>query len=259
MSDNNPIGKCFLCGTSDVPLMRSHFLPKHVYRKINKGLIKEGHSKMLLHDGLSKEMTREITGDKFCGCCEGKLSANGENYFAENAMPSVNNVAPKLFKQLILKSPISKTDELLYITKAIDQSDEDKLLYFIVSMFWRGTLEWSNFIRYDLPPEIEREMKMFLNGDVDKITKFHITIDLPVENEQYSVFFPAKLKYSSHTRYLFSILSYAFNLIPFPNENGTIFYGRNFKIERDNKALFDHLYKTSKKIGNKPHDISWNN
>jgi hypothetical protein len=135
-------GKCELCHRIR-DLHDSHYLPKAGYKSAREGSLANPNP-IVLAGGKARHSSVQIRGYKFCTECEGRLNKGGEAW--------VLKVTPKTYggkfaiHEMIRDAPVIHMREgfvLLESTK-IPTIDMEKLIYFAMSIFWRGTLKWSD-------------------------------------------------------------------------------------------------------------------
>ncbi|HHN8401915.1 TPA: hypothetical protein ACRRXZ_000398 [Morganella morganii] len=256
---------CFLCKKQS-ELQDSHFLPKHIYARLESMVDKDNrHTTMLLNDkGVCRPISRQITEHYFCSLCEQMLRSKGEDYFSKDCFPIFNQEKPKLLNTIQkFVTPNASADSYNYQPN-LDQlslNEEKQLLYFVISMFWRASLTWRNYSSINYPPSILEEMKFFLLGKKNTIETFRIFIDLPFDKPMYGVILPTELKYKNlSTEYLMHIPFYSFRLIPEhkKSDEPSILYGINLATQNIIFRLFNHKYEQRIEKGKRPHSISWN-
>lgn len=258
---------CFLCGILS-ELQDSHFLPKHIYARMNM-MINESdrHTPMILtNENVSRPISRQISEYYFCKNCEQRLRKKGEDYFSRNGIPKMDPSKPEkpnLINAIQSFVPSCDNSRTSYLPNKgnISLIEENQLLYFAISLFWRASLTWRNFISINYSKNILDEMKLFLLGKKNTIETFKILVDIPYDKTMFSVILPTELKYSDGKKeYLMNILYYSFKLIPTTKESNepTIFYGINKANQDLLFKLFNYKYDQRIEKGNRPHFISWN-
>ena len=101
-------------------------------------------------------------------------------------------IMPRLFEEIIKKININTDLKSHYICNVLDKNDEEQIIYFILSIFWRGTLDWPNYISINFPKNINKEIMNLLLERTKNIENIKIYIDIPTI-PFYSVSFPGKI------------------------------------------------------------------
>ncbi|MFL6436599.1 MAG: hypothetical protein ACJ71Q_03390 [Terriglobales bacterium] len=133
-------GKCELCHAV-AELRDSHFLPKSGYKKTRATDLKNPNP-VVLSGGKAKQSSLQVRDHKFCGACEERFNKGGEAWILNN-IPQ--NYGDPFFLHTLLnaKTPIVLGNDLLFSQASIPEVDMAKLVYFALSIFWRGTRHWS--------------------------------------------------------------------------------------------------------------------
>lgn len=130
-------GKCGLCGIPS-ELLDSHYIPKSIYKKTRSGGLifgEKSNQSVCYNDA-------QITKYYLCKCCEDRFNKNGEKYILPLYQINKNHFKiRKILEEKGLSSkyylPSSCVSQVLNI---------DKLLYFIISIIWRGvSTKWENY------------------------------------------------------------------------------------------------------------------
>jgi hypothetical protein len=134
-------GKCELCGGLR-DLHDSHYLPKGGYKR-NRAKQLKNPNPVVIVGGLAKQSSLQIRDYKFCDECEQQFNKGGEACVISH-IPSDYGDGFAIHGILDVSKAVSGGDGLLYFPEAnVPQVDFQKLIYFAMSLFWRGTLKWS--------------------------------------------------------------------------------------------------------------------
>jgi hypothetical protein len=133
-------GRCELCHVA-ADLHDSHYLPKSGYRKMRASELKNPNP-VVLAGGKAQQSSLQVRDYKFCGACEERFNKGGEAWIL-NKIPQNYGDPFWLHALLSSKTPIKNGDDLLFSQASIPEVDMAKLVYFALSIFWRGTRSWS--------------------------------------------------------------------------------------------------------------------
>ncbi|MBD8108675.1 hypothetical protein [Erwinia persicina] len=264
MKDKITIDVCALC-LKEKELMDSHFFPKFVYRSMNK-IKKDKTEKILLkNDRSAAPLFHEIKKFFLCSCCEKKLNINGEDYTARLITPS-KNLPPKINIIYSKNLPCN----ILYHTSQIEDLDNEKIVYFATSMFWRALSDWYGYCALKFPENIISDMRNVLYYKVKPSS--YIIISMPLFLfEQYSIIFPKKYQRKDIYNgdfYYFTIFNSCFILMnkeifmkyyDLNSLKDSLYHMKNDILEIGIMKEFIHNYR--KKISNDgmkySTDVSW--
>jgi hypothetical protein len=158
-------GKCELCHAF-ADLRDSHYLPKSGYKKMRASDLKNPNP-VVLSGGKAKQSSLQVRDYKFCGACEERFNKGGEAWIL-NKIPQ--NYGEPFWLHILLnsKTPTVNGDDLLFSQAGIPEVDIAKLVYFALSIFWRGTRLWSA-VEGGQPPKLylgrqEMAIRAFLLG-----------------------------------------------------------------------------------------------
>jgi hypothetical protein len=132
-------GKCELCHAVD-DLRDSHYLPKSGYKKMRASDLKNPNP-VLLAGGKAQQSSLQVRDYKFCGACEERFNKGGEAWILSKIPPNYGDPF-WLHTLLDSKTPIMNGNDLLFSQASIPEVDMVKLVYFALSIFWRGTRLW---------------------------------------------------------------------------------------------------------------------
>ena len=158
-------GKCELC-RAVADLHDSHYLPKSGYKKMRANELKNPNP-VVLSGGKAKQSSLQVRDYKFCGACEERFNKGGETWIL-NKIPQNYGDPFWLHTLLNSKSPTVIGNDLLFPQAGIPELDMAKLVYFALSIFWRGTRRWSA-VEGGQPPKLylgrhEKAIRAFLLG-----------------------------------------------------------------------------------------------
>jgi hypothetical protein len=122
---------------------------------------------VVLSGGKAKQSSLQIRDHKFCGACEERLNKGGEAWILSK-IPQNYDDPFWLHTLLNSKVPIVNGDDRLFPQASIPEVDMAKLVYFALSIFWRGTRHWSA-VEGGQPPKLylgrqEKAIRAFLLG-----------------------------------------------------------------------------------------------
>lgn len=267
--DNFNVGHCELCGTKNIRLINSHYLPSFFYAKMNDIKDKYHTLNLIQSDWTKRNMgDHQITKNMLCKYCEELLSKFGETQFPNIALP-INQRNPDLFVKLI-RNLLPKTQHNLALSN-IDNFDNDSLYYFIISMFWRSSLNWS-VNQYDkrtlqcvYPRKFIDEMKLYLQTKTPPLS-FKILVIPLLKAPYYSCSLPKESNLKGGGRYYsFNVYQYLFVLINHNLaeekveglKNGKIAYCISEYFEYNFAHQFNRSYEESKTKGKRSLVVSW--
>ena len=136
-------GTCPLCG-KEADLLDSHYIPRRAYSTNMARSLKNPNPVTLAH-GQAKQISDQLRGHTFCRECEDLLNKNGEKWVLAN-IPDDQGSSFPLQDALIPAKPILIADNInVYAGRRLAAFDMDKLIYFGMSIFWRGAArEWKS-------------------------------------------------------------------------------------------------------------------
>lgn len=177
---NNVMGLCALCGP-DIGearvLRQSHFLPKAVYRYLNR--LKAEDTKLLLRTQNGNKvfsLGRQITQALLCDTCEELMSRKGEDYYSKMMLKiDVKNELPSPAYSVLIKSLMSLwkhpgngygPNMIFSIGSNLLQTIDSRQLYHLaIGMFWKATFDnWEHCSVMPLEASLIEEMRKFLLG-----------------------------------------------------------------------------------------------
>lgn len=162
-----PIGVCKLClQTKD--LQNSHYMPKGAY-KINRAPALKNASPVVLSDEQLLQSTAQLSDYLLCPDCEQRFSRNGEAWVLNNVPRNYGEKFP-ILDALNAELPLLVDGETkLYAGAKVTSLDIEKVVYFAVSVFWRGAVhQWISSLRSEAPSvhlcAYEEPIRQFLLG-----------------------------------------------------------------------------------------------
>ena len=161
-------GTCKLC-LKDADLQESHYIPRRA-SSMNMARTLKNPNPVVLSGGKLKQVSDQLRGYTFCRDCEQMLSKNGEKWVLANIPDDQGSRFP-LQDALIPESPVFIGNGInLYAGEKINAFDMRQLIYFGMSMFWRGAArEWKSSLGEVAPPvdlgEYYDPIRRFLLGE----------------------------------------------------------------------------------------------
>src|SRR5271156_6072063 len=136
-----PIGVCKLClQTKD--LQNSHYMPKGAY-KINRAPALKNASPVVLSDEQLLQSTAQLSDYLLCPDCEQRFSRNGEAWVLNNVPRNYGEKFP-ILDALSAEVPLLMDGGTkLFSGAKVKSLDMEKVVYFAMSVFWRGAVhQW---------------------------------------------------------------------------------------------------------------------
>ncbi len=168
MAKQRPIGKCKLCG-EEKQLCDSHYLPKRLYKMLNAPELGNPNPVMSINGEL-KQISAQYRGYVLCDTCEGLFSKLGEKWVLANIPTKVGAPFP-LQDALAPLAPIAGGERWeRYDVSDTKGFDLEKLIYFGMSIFWRGCAHDWKTNAGQLAPHVDLDahaepVRKFLLGD----------------------------------------------------------------------------------------------
>ncbi|MHB1936425.1 MAG: hypothetical protein ACYCOR_07550 [Acidobacteriaceae bacterium] len=160
-------GICALC-RKEADLLDSHYLPKRTYSMNMARSLKNPNPVTLAHRK-AKQISDQLRGYAFCAECEDLFNRNGERWVLANIPRDQGSPFP-LQDALFPEIPTFIGENInVYAGRKIKAFDIEKLVYFGMSVFWRGAArEWKSSTGAVAPPVDLREyfepIREFLRG-----------------------------------------------------------------------------------------------
>jgi hypothetical protein len=160
-------GVCKLC-LKEANLLDSHYLPKRTY-SMNMARSLKNPNPVTLARGQAKQVSDQLRGHTFCAACEDRLNKNGEKSVLATIPGDYGGAFP-LQDALEPETPTFIGEDInVYAGRKINAFDIDKLVYFGMSVFWRGAArEWRSSTGAIAPPvdlgEFYEPIRQYLLG-----------------------------------------------------------------------------------------------
>jgi hypothetical protein len=167
MGKVRPTDECKLCRKLKM-LCDSHYLPKSSYGLTKAPGLKNPHPVMSVN-GQLKQISDQYRGYVLCEECEGRFSSGGEAWLMPNLPKGENGNCP-LQDALLPLTPSFFGHRLnRYNVSGVSAFDIPKLVYFGMSVFWRGSAhEWKTSTGQKAPTVdlgvYQEPMRQFLLG-----------------------------------------------------------------------------------------------
>jgi hypothetical protein len=162
-----PIGVCKLC-LQTRPLQDCHYLPKGAY-KINRAPALKNASPVVLSNEQLLQSSAQLSDYLLCSDCEQRFSKNGEAWVLGNVPRDYGEKFP-ILDALNAETPLLVDGGTkLYAGAKVKSLDMEKIVYFAVSVFWRGAVhQWTSSLRSEAPDvhlcAYEEPIRQFLLG-----------------------------------------------------------------------------------------------
>ena len=136
-------GTCRLC-LQNADLQDSHYIPRRAY-STNRARALKNPNPIVISHGKLKQVADQLRGYTFCRDCEQLLSKKGEQWVLANISDDQGSPFP-LQDALIPEDPVFIGNGVnLYAGRKIKAFDMDQIIYFGMSIFWRGAArEWKS-------------------------------------------------------------------------------------------------------------------
>jgi hypothetical protein len=147
-------------------LRDSHYSPKGGYKKARARELKNPNP-AIVTGGQARQSSLQVRDYKFYGTREERFNKGGEEWILNN-VPQKYGDPFWLHALLSSKTPIVNGNDLLFPQVSIPEVNMEKLVYFALSIFWRGTRRWSP-VGGGSPPKLhlgrhEKAIRAFLLG-----------------------------------------------------------------------------------------------
>ncbi|MFZ0818993.1 MAG: hypothetical protein WAM91_02920 [Candidatus Acidiferrales bacterium] len=181
MAKQRPTGKCKLCGEVKL-LCDSHYMPKRIYAFLAARQLKNPNPVMDGRGGL-RQISDQYRGYVFCQKCEDLLNKNGEKWVLANIPKGYDAPFPLQDALAPLNPVIIGNDCNVYDVSVTKAFDVKKLVYFGISVFWRGAVHcWKTSTGQEAPTvdlaEYETQMREFILGIGPFPSNVILTIDI---------------------------------------------------------------------------------
>jgi hypothetical protein len=210
------LGTCELCHlTRD--LHDSHYLPRGGYKRARAPNLKNPNP-IVLSNGKAQQTSLQVSDYKFCTECEQRLSNGGEAWVLSK-VPAEYGQKFEIHTLLDTATPVVvRNGFLLFPAAKIPGIDLTKLVYFGMSIFWRGTLDWSP-VNGGRPPKLfmnirqTKAVRQFLLGNGPLPGDMVLTVAVwPFKKVGPMNFVPTQLSGGSYRRYRFYFSGFIFIL-----------------------------------------------
>lgn len=175
-------GRCKLCKQENQQLCDSHYLPKKVYGVTRAPQLTSPHP-IALGGADMKQSSDQLRDYVLCRSCEDRINKNGERWVLANIPQDYDAPFPLRTALEALRPAIVTKDVDLYDITGVRAFDIDKLLYFAVSIFWRGAIhDWETADGLRCPPVelcgYEEPIRKFLMGEQQLANDVVVTVDI---------------------------------------------------------------------------------
>ena len=145
-----PKGTCKLC-LEDKELCDSHYLPKRLYA-FGRAKQMKNPNPLVVSGKSAKQVSDQLRGYVFCKGCEDLFNKNGEAWVLAKIPRDYSDPFP-LQDALGPEKPLSIGKRVnLYDGSSIKAFDMEKLVYFGLSIFWRGAAhDWKSTLGLSAP------------------------------------------------------------------------------------------------------------
>ncbi|BEU25786.1 hypothetical protein [Paraburkholderia caribensis] len=129
-----------------------------------------GTSLMMSTEGTVFKTDRQITQYLLCHGCEQKFSKNGEDYFADVAMPSAEQTTPPLLFRILRVTLIPSWNRMgaprfSFGSGLYPEVNSHAVYYYAISLFWRAGLDgWHGYTKLEHKAGLMELMQKFLLG-----------------------------------------------------------------------------------------------
>lgn len=201
-------GTCRLC-LKEADLHESHYIPRRAY-SMNMAKALKNPNPIVMSHGKLKQVADQLRGYAFCHDCEQLLNKRGEKWVLANIPDDQGSQFP-LQDALIPENPVFIGDGInVYAGRQIEAFDMDQLIYFGLSIFWRGAArEWKSSHGGIAPSvnlgEYYEPIRQFLLGGPfpdDVVMLFYVRNLKPVMNAATTVLWATSQLSGFHWFYL---------------------------------------------------------
>jgi len=201
-----PVGKCKLC-LLEKELRKSHYLPKGLLRYLQEHSLTNPNPVTVTPDSVL-QTSQQITDYLLCEDCEQRFNLNGERWLIRH-MARIDSFP--IWEMLQESKPLAANeDRVCYAGAAIPGLRMDQLLYFAMSVFWRGSVHsWKdrggNRHGIDLGIYEEPIRQFLLNGPFPEDVALTISIWRAKGNVVLATYFPTPGDTSDYSTFLLYI------------------------------------------------------
>jgi hypothetical protein len=207
-------GRCELCHAL-ADLRDSHYLPKAGYKKARTAALKNPNP-VVLSNSQARQSSSQVRDYKFCNACEKRFNEGGESWVLKR-VPTDYGDPFWVHALLNSRTPTVNGNNLLFPQASIPEVDMEKLVYFAVSIFWRGTRQWTP-VEGGRPPRLylgrhEKAVRAYLLGRGKLPDDVVITVAAWPYKQVYSMALAPQLAaWTRHRTYLFYFYGFIFLL-----------------------------------------------
>jgi hypothetical protein len=181
MAKRKQVGECRLC-SFEKDLRDSHYLPKRLYAFLRAWQLENPNPVMSIGNEL-KQISDQYRAHLFCQDCEDLLNKNGEKWVLANVPKdydadfplhtAINKLTPKFAGQNYVLCNVSGEADF----------NVDQLVYFGLSVFWRGAVhDWKTSTGQSAPKVdlgiYAQPIREFLLGKVPLADDVVLTLDI---------------------------------------------------------------------------------
>ena len=210
------IGVCKLC-LQTRPLQDSHYLPKGAYKANRAPSLTNPNPVVVSNEQLSRS-SAQLSDYLLCSDCEQKFSKNGESWVLANIPRNYGQKFP-IFDALNSAIPILVDGGTkVYAGAQVKSLDMPKLVYFALSVFWRGAVHvWKSSLKSTAPDihlsHFEEPIRRFLLDGSALPSDVSLTIFVcPNGSVLNAMLVPWEAKLPECARYLFYVSGLGFVL-----------------------------------------------
>lgn len=217
-------GVCKLCLQTRA-LQDSHYLPKGAYKRNRAPGLKDSRPVVLSSDELVQSSI-QLSDYLLCSDCEQKFNRNGESWVLANIPRDYGEKFP-IVDALNAEAPIlDDGGTKLYAGANVKLLDMEKIVYFAMSIFWRGAVHvWESSVHGQAPDVhlcgYEEPIRQFLLGASPLSEDVSLTVYVcPKGSVLNAMLVPWDAHLPECSRYLFYVsglgfvLHFASNLAP---------------------------------------------
>lgn len=212
---------CKLCLLDDADLCDSHYMPRAMYKYNRAKQLKTPHP-VMLSGNTARQGTDQVRDYVFCRECENHFRLNGERWVLANIPHDYGEPFPLHAVANASTPTIIKTDRVLIPGRTTDGFEMDKLIYFGVSIFWRGAAHQWKLDGFEVPPvdlgAYQEPLRLFLIGKASFPADLFLTVMLwPYQKVPPAALMPDFSPVQGWQRYWFYITGIGFVLDFGPN------------------------------------------
>lgn len=201
-----PVGICKLC-LLEKELRDSHYLPKGLLRYLQEHSLRNPNPIMVTPDSVF-QTSHQITDYLLCEDCEQRFNINGERWVIRQ-MARIDSFP--IWEKLHEGTPLAANeDRVCYAGASIPGLRMDQLVYFAMSVFWRGSVHsWKDRAGKDHGIDLgiyeEPTRQFLLGGPFPEDVALTISIWRTKEDVAVAAYFPTPGDSSDYTTFLLYI------------------------------------------------------